>query len=236
LKNENLREEVMRLTEIILELYRYLVKFFSNPEKVTLFQILFRMEKHPWLGRHGANIITTSRVVIILLLFNNFWLLDPTAKTYYSSMFLVAYCWVTDWLDGVFSRVNNARSQFGALYDRATDKLLDLVMFKLVAVFSPLLAWLIIGSEIILSVLGFIELRCKIDASSGMWGRFKFGFRCLAYLIFLSILSSQEGIIAHPYAGFTAMVAVYISLALGLASILFIHGSKIYQCLTRKSA
>ena len=87
-----------------------------------------------WFGSHGrsynqsmANLVTLSR---LLLLFIVVWLMyqEPTPWQF-SSFFLIILIFVADALDGYVARKRGETSLFGALFDIAGDRIVELTLW-----------------------------------------------------------------------------------------------------------
>ena len=78
-----------------------------------------------------ANLVTLSRLVLLLVVV---WLLylPPTAWAF-AAFFLIAFMFVSDWLDGYIARKRNEASLFGALFDIAGDRIVELTLWIVAA-------------------------------------------------------------------------------------------------------
>src|SRR5262245_3998035 len=89
-----------------------------------------------------ANLVTLSRLVLLLLVV---WLsyLPPTPWAF-ANFFLIIFIFVSDGLDGYIARKRNETSLFGALFDIAGDRIVELTLWivaadvDLVGVWVPL--------------------------------------------------------------------------------------------------
>src|SRR5690606_22545979 len=78
-------------------------------------------------NRCMANLITLSRLVLLLLVV---WLAyQPMSAWHFASFFLIILIFVTDGLDGYIARKPNETSLFGALFDIAGDRAVELTLW-----------------------------------------------------------------------------------------------------------
>ena len=78
-----------------------------------------------------ANLITLSRLLLLLVVA---WLFyqPPTAWSF-ASFFLIIFIFVSDGLDGYVARKRNETSLFGALFDIAGDRIVELTLWIVAA-------------------------------------------------------------------------------------------------------
>jgi len=91
---------------------------------------------HGWRSRAPynlvmANLITLSRLLLLLVVA---WLFyqPPTAWSF-ASFFLIIFIFVSDGLDGYVARKRNETSLFGALFDIAGDRIVELTLWIVAA-------------------------------------------------------------------------------------------------------
>src|SRR5690606_29043885 len=73
-----------------------------------------------------ANLVTLSRLVLLLVVV---WLAyQPISAWHFASFFLIILIFVTDGLDGYIARKRNEASLFGALFDIAGDRVVELTL------------------------------------------------------------------------------------------------------------
>jgi len=78
-----------------------------------------------------ANLITLSRLVLLILVV---WLAyQPMSAWHFASFFLIILIFVTDGLDGYIARKRNETSLFGALFDIAGDRVVELTLWVVAA-------------------------------------------------------------------------------------------------------
>jgi CDP-diacylglycerol--glycerol-3-phosphate 3-phosphatidyltransferase len=78
-----------------------------------------------------ANLITLSRLLLLLVVAAMFYL-PPTAWSF-ATFFLIIIIFVTDGLDGYVARKRNETSLFGALFDIAGDRIVELTLWIVAA-------------------------------------------------------------------------------------------------------
>jgi CDP-diacylglycerol--glycerol-3-phosphate 3-phosphatidyltransferase len=78
-----------------------------------------------------ANLITLSRLVLLILVV---WIsYQPVGAWHFASFFLIVLIFVTDGLDGYIARKRNETSLFGALFDIAGDRVVELTLWVVAA-------------------------------------------------------------------------------------------------------
>ena len=78
-----------------------------------------------------ANLVTLSRLVLLLLVV---WLSYlPPSPWAFASFFLIIFIFVSDGLDGYIARKRNETSLFGALFDIAGDRIVELTLWIVAA-------------------------------------------------------------------------------------------------------
>ena len=78
-----------------------------------------------------ANLVTLSRLVLLLVVVWLFYL-PPTAWSFLG-FFLIIFIFVTDGLDGYIARKRGETSLFGALFDIAGDRIVELTLWIVAA-------------------------------------------------------------------------------------------------------
>lgn len=74
-----------------------------------------------------ANLITLSRLILLILVV---WLAyQPMSAWHFASFFLIVLIFVSDGLDGYIARKRNETSLFGALFDIAGDRVVELTLW-----------------------------------------------------------------------------------------------------------
>ena len=78
-----------------------------------------------------ANLVTLSRLLLLLLVVRLFYL--PPTPWVFASFFLIIFIFVADGLDGYVARRRNETSLFGALFDIAGDRIVELTLWIVAA-------------------------------------------------------------------------------------------------------
>ena len=74
-----------------------------------------------------ANLVTLSRLLLLLLVVWIFY--QPLSPWSFANFFLITYIFVSDGLDGYIARKRNETSLFGALFDIAGDRIVELTLW-----------------------------------------------------------------------------------------------------------
>jgi CDP-diacylglycerol---glycerol-3-phosphate 3-phosphatidyltransferase len=74
-----------------------------------------------------ANLVTLSRLLLLLLVVWLFY--QPLTLWSFASFFLIIFIFVSDGLDGYIARKRNETSLFGALFDIAGDRIVELTLW-----------------------------------------------------------------------------------------------------------
>ena len=78
-----------------------------------------------------ANLITLSRLILLVLVV---WIsYQPVGAWHFASFFLIILIFVSDGLDGYIARKRNETSLFGALFDIAGDRIVELTLWIVTA-------------------------------------------------------------------------------------------------------
>jgi cardiolipin synthase len=114
-----------------------------------------------------ANILTISRVLILLPYVLLFYIAHPWAN--WTAVALYLYACLTDYFDGFFARKHNQVSSFGRFLDPVADKLLILTTFVMLAGTNRLSGLSLIPAVIILCrevfVSGLREFLAEVQVS-----------------------------------------------------------------------
>jgi len=78
-----------------------------------------------------ANLVTLSRLLLLLLVVWLFY--QPLTPWSFASFFLIIFIFVSDGLDGYIARKRNETSLFGALFDIAGDRIVELTLWIVAA-------------------------------------------------------------------------------------------------------
>ena len=74
-----------------------------------------------------ANLVTLSRLLLLLLVVWIFY--QPLSPWSFANFFLIVFIFVSDGLDGYIARKRNETSLFGALFDIAGDRIVELTLW-----------------------------------------------------------------------------------------------------------
>jgi CDP-diacylglycerol--glycerol-3-phosphate 3-phosphatidyltransferase len=86
-----------------------------------------------------ANLVTLSRLLLLLVVV---WLsYQPVTGWSFASFFLIIYIFVSDGLDGYIARKRNETSLFGALFDIAGDRIVELTLWIVAADIDLVPVW-----------------------------------------------------------------------------------------------
>ncbi len=78
-----------------------------------------------------ANLVTLSRLLLLLVVVWLFY--QPLSAWSFASFFLIIFIFVSDGLDGYIARKRNETSLFGALFDIAGDRIVELTLWFVAA-------------------------------------------------------------------------------------------------------
>ena len=78
-----------------------------------------------------ANLVTLSRLLVLLLVVWLFY--QPLSPWSFANFFLIVFIFVSDGLDGYIARKRNETSLFGALFDIAGDRIVELTLWIVAA-------------------------------------------------------------------------------------------------------
>lgn len=78
-----------------------------------------------------ANLVTMSRLVLLLVVVWLFYV--PTTPWAFAGFFLIVFIFISDGLDGYIARKRNEASLFGALFDIAGDRIVELTLWIVAA-------------------------------------------------------------------------------------------------------
>jgi CDP-diacylglycerol---glycerol-3-phosphate 3-phosphatidyltransferase len=78
-----------------------------------------------------ANLVTLSRLLLLLVVVWLFY--QPLSPWSFATFFLIVFIFITDGLDGYIARKRNETSLFGALFDIAGDRIVELTLWIVAA-------------------------------------------------------------------------------------------------------
>lgn len=86
-----------------------------------------------------ANLITLSRVILLLIVARLFYF--PPGPVHFVGFVLIVLIFVSDGLDGYIARKRNETSLFGALFDIAGDRIVELTLWIIAADIDLVPVW-----------------------------------------------------------------------------------------------
>ncbi|MGY8770802.1 MAG: CDP-diacylglycerol--glycerol-3-phosphate 3-phosphatidyltransferase [Pirellulales bacterium] len=178
------------------------------------------------------NAITMARFVLSILIF----VLLPLGM-YWESMVVFVIAASTDWMDGYWARKYNQVTQVGRIFDPFVDKIIICGTFIYLAAedASGILPWMavvIVGREMLVTVLrSFIEQHGG-DFSANMPGKLKMVFQCVAVAASMFALEwpGSESVVSNWYGvtGITPWLQWTLIISVWLAVISTVYSGTIY--------
>ena len=121
-----------------------------------------------------ANVLTLIRILLVPVFILFFYLKLETAPLVALVVFVIAS--ITDWLDGLIARKYDLITDFGKFMDPIADKLLVLagiIMLMSVDKVSPVIAFVLIGREMIMSGFRLVAAAKGKVLAAGVLGKIK---------------------------------------------------------------
>lgn len=182
-------------------------------------------ETTPTLTEQMQNVpnrITAARLVLACVLF----VLIPL-KFYWASLALFVLAAGTDWLDGWYARKYNLVTQVGRILDPFCDKILICGAYILIAVemaphfqwYAQIAGWMavvVVGRELLVTVLRSMIEGAGGDFSAKMAGKLKMVFQCIAVgacLVALALKGGDSATAIPAWLHWTVVVSVWLSVA-----------------------
>ncbi|MFI4877012.1 MAG: CDP-diacylglycerol--glycerol-3-phosphate 3-phosphatidyltransferase [Blastopirellula sp. JB062] len=171
------------------------------------------------------NAITLARFLLSIAVF----VLLPL-QSYVAAAVVFVIAAATDWMDGYWARKYNEVTQVGRVFDPFVDKIIICGTFIFLAAEpgSQIAAWIavvIVGREMLVTVLrSFIEQHGG-DFSANMPGKIKMVLQCVAAVASMVVLAYVQQSAEGPYAATLQRIAL-VSAWLAVAST--IHSGVIY--------
>ncbi len=134
------------------------------------------------------NVLTLMRLVLAVVAF----VLVPLGL-YIPALLVFIVAAVTDWVDGWWARRFDQVTQFGRIFDPFADKIIVCGLFILLAAekgseIAPWMAVVVVGREMLVTVLRSSIEQSGGDFSAKMAGKLKMVFQCAAIIASLVIL------------------------------------------------
>jgi len=181
------------------------------------------------------NIITLSRLVLSIVVFGLM-----SYGNFYSAFWVFVIAASTDWVDGYIARRTSQVTQLGRILDPFCDKIIICGAYILVAIQSAKLddtpwflitgwmAVLIVGRELLVTMLrGYIEQQGG-DFSANMSGKLKMVFQCIAVGGCLLFFASQHSSDTFQLSSETVAIRWITGVAVWLAVVSTVHSGIIY--------
>ena len=135
-----------------------------------------------------ANILTSIRILLVPVFILFFYLKIPSATVYALAIFIVAS--LTDLVDGMVARKYNQVTDFGKFMDPIADKLLVLagiIMLLSVDKVHPVIAFVLIGREMIMSGFRLVAAAKGQVMAAGILGKIKTVTQFIAICVLLIV-------------------------------------------------
>ncbi len=173
------------------------------------------------------NKISAARLLLSFILFA----LIPL-QFYWASLVLFVVAASTDWVDGWYARKHNQVTQLGRILDPFCDKILICGAYILIAVemahlfpwYAMIAGWMavvVVGRELLVTVLRSLIEGAGGDFSARMAGKLKMWFQCFAVGACLIALAMKDGDVTNsipPWLNWTVIVTVWVSIVSTLYS------------------
>lgn len=183
------------------------------------------------------NKISTARLLLSFVLFA----LIPL-HYYWAALALFVIAAGTDWIDGWYARKYNQVTQLGRILDPFCDKILICGAYILLAIamagrfpwYAQIAGWMavvVVGRELLVTVLRSLIEGSGGDFSAQMAGKLKMVFQCVAVGACLVALAIERDAAADetipPWLHWTVIVSVWLSVLSTLHSgYLYVVGAK----------
>lgn len=167
------------------------------------------------------NLLSYLRIVLIPLFIYLLTVKTVEAWTLALIVFIIAA--FTDFLDGWLARLLKQESEFGKFIDPVADKFLVisaliaiLVLDKNFEIFDSWMIIIIVGRDILITVMRMLAIKRGRSLRTSRFGKFKTAFQMLSVVIIIMIyVVRKTGIYAaHESAPYWVMLAVTILTAL----------------------
>ena len=146
-------------------------------------------------------------------------------KFYWAAFVVFIIAAGTDWIDGWYARKYNLVTQLGRVLDPFCDKILICGAYILIAVeMDPLFPWyakiagwmavVVVGRELLVTVLRSMIEGAGGDFSAKMAGKLKMWFQCIAVgacLVALALLQDDPAATVPAWIYWTVVVSVWLS-------------------------
>lgn len=155
-----------------------------------------------------ADFLTLLRIiltpVLVFFLFKPF----PHQQWFAAGIFILAA--LTDGLDGYVARARNESTNFGKSFDPLADKILISAALISLCILGEVSCWavfIILGREILITILRSVASKKGISVGAGIWGKIK---------TFTQIVAIIMIILSVPGAEYMLYAAVFFTVFSGL--------------------
>lgn len=155
-----------------------------------------------------ADFFTLLRIILAPISVSFLFIPIPHQELFAAGVFILAG--ITDGLDGYVARLRNETSAFGKFFDPLADKILigaGLISLYKLGTVSLLVVCLILGREVLITVLRLVAQNKGLSIAASIWGKIKTVFQITA--VFLLILQ-------WPGANLILGLAVFFTLFSGV--------------------
>jgi CDP-diacylglycerol--glycerol-3-phosphate 3-phosphatidyltransferase len=140
---------------------------------------VFDVSVHPQI-LNVPNVFTAARLLLTIVVF----VLVPL-RCYGAGFILFVLAAATDWVDGYWARRFNQVTQLGRIFDPFVDKIIVCGTFIFLAAepvsgLAPWMAVVVVGREMLVTVLRSAIEQSGGDFSAKMSGKLKMVFQCIA--------------------------------------------------------
>lgn len=133
-----------------------------------------------------SNWITALRIVLALVCVGILFLDIPGKDLLAAIIFIIAG--LTDGLDGYLARMRKEITTFGKSFDPFADKVLIILTLVVLANLNrvPWIAvWIIIGREVLITVLRYFAGKKGLSVAASPWGKLKTFFQIIAIALIM---------------------------------------------------
>ncbi len=177
------------------------------------------------------NRISTARLILSCVLF-----VAIPLKLYWAALTLFVVAAGTDWIDGWYARKYNLVTQLGRILDPFCDKILICGAYILIAVemdpefswYAKIAGWMavvVVGRELLVTVLRSMIEGAGGDFSAKMAGKLKMWFQCIAVGACLVALAIKQD---NPEADIPAWVHGTVVVSVWLSVVSTVHSGYLY--------
>lgn len=159
-----------------------------------------------------ANLITMARIILAPICIGFLLLEFPSHDLAAAILFIFAT--LTDALDGYVARIRKETTTFGKSFDPLADKILITSVLFVLALLGHILwimVWIILGREVLITILRHFAGKRGLVVSASIWGKAKTFVQMLAISV---VMVSKYWQI--PYADYLLWLAVALTVWSGI--------------------